>query len=805
MDIDRTIVFAADLLADADSYGDALSQPTEVIITDTNRKRARRWGTIREVHGYTEQVGSEPLDYDPTDNRLPIFDDLPDTARTIGEHRGPISIQASAYGNPVTYTPDDRAVLAVDGDISTAWTVAAFSEARGERIVIDLGGERALTDMTLVQPQTSPAANRHITEIAVRVDGSLATIIGLDERSRGPAGQPVALGVTGSSIEIEITDTNMARRATYPGVSPVGFAEIDLGLGVVQEVIRTPRALVDALGSELDRHALSVVLTRQRSNPREPVRDDPEPAMTRAVPLPDNRTFVVSGTGRLSARSDATLIDELVGWTVGLDGVGLAVRSSVRLPGDLPSRPSAALDGDPASAWTGDFGVQTGQWIEVERDELIDESTITIDVVVDRIHSVPEVVRLFIDGVDRGPFNTGLGLENRDPDTTRRIEIPLPAAGRVVRLMIEAVAERTTLDWYSNEPTVMPVSIAEIGLGPGVRFGPLSPIDTGCRDDLLSIDGSPARVAVSGAAADALARRELQVTGCEPVDVIGGEALIVTSDGRSTGIDIDQLVLRSKRPVGRVAPARPVETVRHSDVRLTVDVPAADHDRWLVLGQSDNAGWRATVDGRDLGDAIVVDGFANAWLVPAGEVWVVDLEWMPQRLVDKAVAISGLMLLVTLGLVWRGRRDDQPLPAAPRGEPDEPQLGHLPFFRRRGPLLSARVTALVGVLATAFVALNLPQWLLLAPLLGSAVAIASRHARLAGTLPLGAAFSLGMAALYVMAEQIKLRHPSDFVWPQQFDEVHILGVIAILMLAGEYIRITARIGLRERSPESSPD
>jgi hypothetical protein len=61
-----------------------------------------------------------------------------------------------------------------------------------------------------------------------------------------------------------------------------------------------------------------------------------------------------------------------------------------------------------------------------------------------------------------------------------------------------------------------------------------------------------------------------------------------------------------------------------------------------------------------------------------------------------------------------------------------------------------------------------------------------------------------MAALYVMAEQIKLRHPPDFVWPRQFDEVHILGVVAILLLAGEYIRMAARIRLRGRSPESSP-
>ena len=36
---------------------------------------------------------------------------------------------------------------------------------------------------------------------------------------------------------------------------------------------------------------------------------------------------------------------------------------------------------------------------------------------------------------------------------------------------------------------------------------------------------------------------------------------------------------------------------------------------WLVLGQSNNAGWEATVAGDDLGGSTLVDGYANGWLV----------------------------------------------------------------------------------------------------------------------------------------------------------------------------------------------
>ena len=38
---------------------------------------------------------------------------------------------------------------------------------------------------------------------------------------------------------------------------------------------------------------------------------------------------------------------------------------------------------------------------------------------------------------------------------------------------------------------------------------------------------------------------------------------------------------------------------------------------WLVLGQSINNGWRATVNGtgKNLGTPVLIDGFANGWLV----------------------------------------------------------------------------------------------------------------------------------------------------------------------------------------------
>jgi|TARA_B100002003_G_scaffold11194_1_gene9657 hypothetical protein len=43
---------------------------------------------------------------------------------------------------------------------------------------------------------------------------------------------------------------------------------------------------------------------------------------------------------------------------------------------------------------------------------------------------------------------------------------------------------------------------------------------------------------------------------------------------------------------------------------------------------------------------------------------------------------------------------------------------------------------------------------------------------------------MSVAAGLIAIEQIRFRHPRDFVWPLFFDQYHVVGVLAILCLAG---------------------
>ena len=685
--------------------------------------------------------------------------------------------------------------------------VGSFSEAIGERLRLRLAEPAVVDSVRLAQPlrrseRHTVESDRHITEIEIRIDGGRPITATLDERSRGPESQRVPLGVEASVIEIEIVGTSLGRRITYPAVAPVGFAEVDLGLGPVVEVIRTPPALLDQLGTDLDDHAVAVVLTRERSNPREPVRTDPELQMVRAVPLPARVEVEVSGSARLAATAPSGLIDDLVGIT---GPTAVRALSSGHLVGDLPSRASAVLDGDGATAWTGRFGPQAGQWLELSRAVPFEPGVIEIDLVVDELHSTPRAVEVLVDGYEVGYLDLDpSAAASSAPDGTVTAEVMMPMARSRVRIVFDEVAERLTRHWYSNGFVALPVSVAEVRIGDTPPLVPPTDIDTGCRDDLVSIDGRSVPVRITGSAADALTRRELRIEGCDAAVLGPPESVIVTAPGSLTGLDVDQLVLSGlQRVPPPVIDIGGVDAVRHSDTAYTVQVPDWDADRWLVLGQSHNRGWHATVGGADLGPPVVIDGFANGWLLPAGEAAAVELRWTPQRLVDWALRISLLAVAAAALIAWRGRPDrGAPRSALARFEPDRPAV-RWPWHEASPQTTSTTAVVVAAAAVTALAAANVPNWHALAPAAGVVTVLALRHRRLWWLAPMAATLSLGTAALFVLIQQYRFRYPPHFNWPIRFESVHILGMAAIIALACDYAVTLVRIRASFRLVKSS--
>ena len=227
---------------------------------------------------------------------------------------------------------------------------------------------------------------------------------------------------------------------------------------------------------------------------------------------------------------------------------------------------------------------------------------------------------------------------------------------------------------------------------------------------------------------------------------------------------------------------------------------------WLVMGQSWNPGWTASVNGQPLGAPVAINGYANGWYVDPQVVGTgplaVTMVWTPQRLVWIFIGLSVLTGLLCVGLMFlAGRRRREPEPLVPDPlRPIAPSLA-LPWLLRRfdplapagdGAGIASRRTALLAAIVFGVaVGLNTTSMYLF-PLLGVPGAVllyaALRHPRSRSLLGLAGAASLALAGTYYVVLQRKNRFNPNFVWPTQFNRVHILGLLAMFLLGAEALR-----------------
>ncbi len=794
IDAQRLVVYSGSVTDDAARVDALLDADATLVLTDTNRKAARRWGALRETLGATERADETPPE-DPTDNRLPIFGERstdPDV-QTVVEARGDVRARASSYGNQLTYTPGDRPAGAVDGDISTSWKAAAFADPRGEWIELSMPDGAITTDqLRVVQAQNY--VNRRITDLDLSFDGGPPVRVELDTSSHTDPGQVLHFRErTFTTVRLTVRGTDVGVRDRYQGLSGVGFAEIDLGGATMSEVVRPPVDLFRAVGDRARDHRLVVVLTRRRSNPAEPVVRSDELSMARVLDLPVTRSYQVSGMARLSSLRSDPDIDALLG----RDTAGLQLTSSGRLNGDLLHRASAAFDGNPSTSWQSALNVAEGHFLEWNGTTPTTVTFTGLTVRQDADHSFPTAAHWVVDGVAGASF----ALKGGSSDGDRWVDLtpaggPQTITGTSARLVVDSMDVRTQPDWLTKKPTVMPLQIAEVHLDRVLAAPMPEQFDSGCREDLLRVDDEPVPVRVTGTTAAAEAGSPLAVTSCgEALQIPEGRSDLTTPRGATVGLDLDRVVLDTA-PSGEVPSAPKAATLRvdgSSRTSYDLSLGGLDAPTWLVLGQSHNDGWHLTADGVDLGAPRLVNGFANGWLLdpdqlPAGVH--LQLVWTPQRVVWIALAASALALLACLLLVFRRRTPDA---AEPRSKELRPTFIALTDgFGQPLPWLTTASCALASGIATW--ALVRPAWWSLP--VGLLVGFAARS-RWGWVALRGVSLALLSAAgAFVVLRQIRSGIPVDFDWPLRFEVVHPLPLAAFVLLGAEVVIEALRAGWR---------
>lgn len=792
----------------------ALADGAALVVTDTNRRRAERWGTIRFTNGYTEPAGLRPLRTDRSDARLPVFPMADDDARTVALHRGGLTANATSYGGRNEYLPEDRPANAFDGDASTAWRTAQDDPVRGERLRLETDHPVTTSALTFLAPP--PPINRWVTRVALRFDGGPPLIVDLGEASRTAPGQTVAIGArTFSTLDIEVLADSAGPQGRYGGLTSTGFAEVVVGGLRLDEVVRPPTDLLERAGAASADHPLTFVLSRLRSSVTDVERLDEELSLARALDLPTRRSFALSGTARLSPRAGDEVLDRLLAGPAA-SPPEVTARASSRMAG-AATRAAAAADGDPTTAWVGAYGNPVGQWVELTTATPTTLDHLELQLVADGRHSVPTRLRVDADGQPLGTVDVPAVADGDQPGTTAAVTVPLP--GRVtatqLRFTVEAARTHETTDWGTRKIRTLPIGIAEVGV-PGVEQpAPKGPFTTGCRADLLTVGGQPFGVQVTGTVEAAIAGQPLSLTSCDDgaVGLPPGRTLLRSLPGATTGIDVDRLVLRSAAggradagtgPVVTPAPSSsPATAVVHQGAdHLTVRVTGAQPGRafWFTLGQGWNEGWTAQVAGDDLGPPVLVDGFANGWRIePTTPTFDVALRFAPQRRVTIALWASAAAFLACLAIAIAGtalarRRDVAAAPttmttSGAAGE-STPARVSLASVDGSGPPLPALGTGLVAM-AAALVGAALVSPVV-GVLLGVLAAVVGR-----GVVPRAVTVMLAPAAMaasgaYVVLTVLRHHTRPGLEWAAEMHRAHPLAWFAVLALAVDAVVVALR-------------
>jgi arabinofuranan 3-O-arabinosyltransferase len=739
-----------------DQIAQAVADGGRVIITDSNRDRAHHWRSSQDVWGYTEADGTaepEVLRRDPGDERLPVFGPggpRPSDGYTVAVQDGPVRAVASAYGEPFAYRPEDRAVMAIDGDPTTSWLVADRAPAGGEFIRLDV--DSPIDHVTFRQPIGAEAV-RHVRRVTISVDDRPGIPVVLDQSSFSADGQRVEIEPTSGPASVTITIDSVAvpDRTIGPALAAVGFAEVDVGLGPTVEVVRPPGDVV-AAGADGDASSLTYVFTRLRTRPSDRWRADPEPALVRELELSAPRSFTPEITVRLDHRASDDVLARLLGITGG--------RASRRLTGVPGAAGWAATDGDGETAWITPFGQAVGSSLRVDADG--GERQLRITQPAGDYSPVTEV------RVRSGRDRWTVAVPSPDASGSSVVELPEPLGAGPVSLTITAIEPRITLDRRYGEPVELPAAISELSVGERTVLP--DRVDTGCRSDLLQIDGQPIALRVFAPVDALLAGEGASAVPCgeSEVDLDAGVHRLTTVPGSFSGLTVDRVVLDSSDAPAAAAPTPTVTVTSSGRLSRHVVVDNCPDGCWLVLGEGLNDSWSASTDSGELGEPQLVDGGFNGWWIPPSDgPTAVTLRWTAQTPLNIALLLTLIAVLacIVLAVVDR-RRDVVTAPPEPGFEFPGPRQSLRPLLVAGGAWIVAALL-LVG-----------PSWALLAAV-GAAALVVLGRPRFVGLMTLGILVVIGAVIVWVVRDE----HPfPDAGWPVRFEWLHDCGLFAAVSL-----------------------
>lgn len=638
------------------------------VLTDGLRRRDRNMGRVQGNLGVT-LAADEPrrvLRHAP--DLLP-FDSAGHA--TVAVFAGADGVRASTsqgYADSTAPTrPEAGPFAAVDGRPETAWRSSHFGDPRGQWLEVQLPSAIDPTGLRATFVVDELVLGPRVTRVSVVTDtGARTTAV--------PPGGTASLAVPpGETRRIRVEIADVAGRS-----GDVGISELTIPGRRIQRSLLLPgdtTTRVRAVSMEDDTLARPVCLpvaAATRCDPSLARGTEDATALDRRFDLAVGGTYTLAGS--VVARGSAAVahyLDPL--------GGGVRASSSSVLADAVQVRASSAVDGDASTAWIAS-PVDPAPALQLSWGVPRRLESLSLTAAVSGA-SRPTLLRL------ESPAGT------RDVDLSRGSQSRF-AALVTDRLTVRVLAWDTTssVDPATGFTTSLPPGIGELGipaladlvyrpdlaarLGPECGFGPPVAVDgvalptrlEGTVGDLLSGTRIPFQ-ACGGLIQLAAGRHHLRL----PTASALAPAAVTLLSGRSPTV-----------PAGRSTQVLAWDP-EHRRVSIGAGASAL-----LVVPEGSNPGWQARLGSRVL-LRTDVDGWQQAYLVPAGAGGVIELRYLPGTSHRVGLAAGAVAALVVVGSsAVPGRRRTAPQPQPP------PSGRRLTYLTLGVPVL---VGGWVGVLA----------------------------------------------------------------------------------------------------------
>ena len=654
------------LVPDARQAGLSVAPGHGVIVTDTPVNRETDYGRVDDHSSAVRGDGDQRNTY----NRVPDYP-VPGATPVVGQWSGGRLSASSSSSDATTLpnvSPASGPSAAADNDPATAWVSNSLQPAIGQWLQIDF--DRPVTNAALTLTPSATAVGAQVRRIQVStVNGT--TTVGFDQSGKPltialPYGETPWVRITAvgtddgsSGVQFGITDLAVTQ---YDGA---GFAHpVDLRHTVV---VPPPPAGTAVAAWDLGSELLG----------RDGCADSPDGvhcaasmAVAAEEPVTLSRTLTVptavevTPTVWIRARQGPRLADLV------------AAPGSARAQGnadliDVAGSAYAAADGDPRTAWTAPQGVaqhQAAPTLTVRLPRAVDVTGVQLTPSGSPLPTHPTLV-----AVDLGD---GPQVRRLSTDATGAQTLTLhPRVTDTIRVSLlnwQDVIDRTALGFDQLKPPGLAEVTALDAAGAPIAAANAAAnrsrrIDLPCgQGPVIGIAGRFIQTSVSTTVDDLLQSRPIAARTCDPAPILlpAGSQELLISPGSAFIADGAQLAGALAADL-TTASTTPATVSAWEPDRREIAVTRSPVSRVLVVPESVNPGWVAHSAGGAILTPVIVNGWQQGWVLPAGEQGTVTLSF-PSNRAYRIGLTTGLCLLPLLLLMALapGRRKAGVLPPA---------------------------------------------------------------------------------------------------------------------------------------------